>query len=91
VGSAGIRRRKRRVELPDPDALPPGDAGRLFGRFTWGAYTPAGNLERNGFFLRQLQRNGTRGAWSSVAQAKWVWITLAVAIAGVTLFTHFVG
>ncbi len=36
--------------------MPPGDVDRLFGRFTWGAYTPAGNLERNGFFWRQLQR-----------------------------------
>jgi hypothetical protein len=24
-----------------------------------GNYTPAGNLERSGFFLRQLSRNGT--------------------------------
>jgi hypothetical protein len=32
---------------------------RLFGRFTWGWFSPAGALERNGFFWRQLKRNGS--------------------------------
>ena len=56
VGAQGIRRRKKYRALPEAEDLPPGDAARLFGRFTWGAFTPAGNLERNGFFWRQLRR-----------------------------------
>jgi hypothetical protein len=90
MGAQGIRRRKPRRERLDSETLPPGDAGRLFGRFTWGPYSPAGNLERNGFFLRQLKRNGTRGAWAFVAQAKWVFLAVAVGIGGITLVTYLV-
>ncbi len=56
MGAQGIRRRKKRRRLPDVPDLPPGDVGRLFGRFTWSAYSPAGNLERHGFFWRQWSR-----------------------------------
>jgi hypothetical protein len=60
VGAQGIKRRKPKRELRDlTDDLAPGDEQRVFGRFQWGNYTPAGNLERSGFFLRQLSRNGT--------------------------------
>jgi hypothetical protein len=50
------------VERP---VLPPGDAERVFGGFTNDAYTPAGTLERSGFFWRQVTRR--RGHdWRSV-------------------------
>jgi hypothetical protein len=61
--------------------MPPGDVNRLFGRFTWGAYSPAGSLERNGFFLRQLRRNGTDGAWSFFGPVKWIVGALGTALA----------
>src|SRR5437879_199987 len=60
------------------------------GRFTWGPLSPAGNLERNGFFLRQFKRNGTRGAWAFVAQAKWVFVAIAAAVGGVMLVTWLI-
>jgi hypothetical protein len=56
VGASGIRRRKRRQGPEQHPVLPPGDAQRVFGQFTNDAYTPAGTLERNGFFWRQLTR-----------------------------------
>jgi hypothetical protein len=89
MGAQGIRRRKKRHDLPEVERMPRGDVERLFGRFTWGAYSPAGNLERNGFFLRQLRRNGTRGAWAFVAQAKWVFIAFVLAVGCIALAVHF--
>jgi hypothetical protein len=85
MGAQGIRRRKQRRDLPDVERMAPGDVDRLFGRFRWGAYTPAGNLERSGFFWRQLKRNGTRGAWAFIAQAKWVFVMFALAIGFIAL------
>ena len=67
-----------------------GDVGRLFGRFTWGAWSPAGNLERNGFFWRQLSRNGTKGAWAFVWQARWVFVLFFAAFVVVALTLHFI-
>ena len=49
---------------------------------------PAGNLERGGFFLRQFKRNGTRGAWAFVAQAKWVFGAIGVAVCALMLVTY---
>ena len=69
--------------------MPPGDVRRLFGIFTWGSYSPAGNLERSGFFLRQLKRNGTEGAWAFVAQAKWMFVLFLAAIATLAIVVHF--
>jgi hypothetical protein len=66
-----------------------GDVGRLFGRFSWGAYSPAGALERNGFFLRQLRRDGTKGAWEFVAQAKWVFVGFAAVVVAIMLAARF--
>lgn len=66
-----------------------GDVGRLFGRFSWGAYSPAGALERNGFFLRQLRRNGTKSAWEFVDQAKWVFVGFAAVVAAIALTVRF--
>ena len=91
MGAQGIRRRKWRHDLPGVEQMPPGDVDRLFGRFRWGAYSPAGNLERNGFFLRQLRRNGTQGAWAFVAQAKWVFIAFALALGFIALAVRFAG
>ena len=39
------------------------DTARLFGRFRWNQYTPAGTVERAGFFARQADRNGTGLGW----------------------------
>jgi hypothetical protein len=71
VGSAGIKRRKRRRsgDTPPTETISEGDVDRLFGRFTWGAYSPAGGLERNGFLWRQLRRRGRRDPWTYVAYA----------------------
>jgi hypothetical protein len=66
VGSSGIKRRKPKRELPDEPDLPdltPGDQRRLFGNFTWGGYSPAGALERNGFFWRQVARGRRMRGW----------------------------
>ena len=91
MGAQGIRRRKRRRRLPDThvEGMSAGDVDRLFGRFTWGAWSPAGNLERNGFFWRQLSRNGTKGAWEFVWQARWVFVLLVAAFTFVALTIHF--
>ncbi|HEX5616350.1 MAG TPA: hypothetical protein VFZ83_14445 [Acidimicrobiia bacterium] len=75
MGRAGIKRRKpRRADRPRTAELAPGDpdARRLFGQFTWGAYTPAGNLERHGFLWRQVQRNGVTGWRAAVTAVLWV-------------------
>ncbi len=44
-----------------------GDVQRLFGRFRWGEYSPAGAMERNGFLLRQLKRYDAHGPWTVFA------------------------
>jgi hypothetical protein len=73
VGAQGIRRRRRRHTPPDARAtLPPGDAARVFGGFTNGAYTPAGNLERGGLFWRQLKRRRGRDWRTVVSYVMWV-------------------
>jgi hypothetical protein len=58
MGSAGIKRRKRtrRANAKPTEPMSEGDVQRLFGRFVWNQYSPAGTLERNGFFWRQLNR-----------------------------------
>jgi len=57
-------KRKGRHRLPkvhgDLDAE---DTARLFGRFRWNEYTPAGTVERARFFARQGARNGTGAGW----------------------------
>ena len=66
MGSSGLKRegRRRLPKVPD-DAWSDGDVlgGPLFGQFRWGAYTPAGSLERSAWFYRQVRRNGTREGW----------------------------
>jgi hypothetical protein len=64
VGRAGIRRRKPEHHLPKvTDDIPEGDLMRAFGNFRWSAYTPAGSLERSGFFLRRLSRRRRHPQW----------------------------
>jgi hypothetical protein len=83
VGARGIKRRKPKRELRDfTDDLTPGDEQRLFGRFRWGAYTPAGNLERFGFLTRQLARGGNDHAGRD--SFRLLWLSLPI-IAGVLL------
>jgi hypothetical protein len=71
MGSPGIKRRKhRRSGTTAPaESISDGDVNRLFGRFTWSPYSPAGGLERNGFLWRQLRRRGRRDGWTYVAYA----------------------
>jgi hypothetical protein len=60
MGAQGIKRRKPKRELRDlTDQLTPGDEQRVFGRFQWGTYSPAGTLERGMFFIRQRARGGS--------------------------------
>lgn len=88
MGAQGIRRRKRRRDLPNVENIPPGDVRRLFGRFTWGAYSPAGALERNGFFWRQLRRRRTRDKWKILGYAWWYLCTVPFALVLVLGFVH---
>ena len=86
MGRAGIKRRKpKRAERPRTDELAVGDpdARRLFGQFTWGAYTPAGNLERHGFLWRQVRRNGVTG-WRAAITAV-LWLGAVVLLAGTVI------
>jgi hypothetical protein len=66
MGSSGIKKRKRRRRADAASSAPisDGDVQRLFGRFTWNQYSPAGTLERNGFFWRQLGRYSSHGRWN---------------------------
>jgi hypothetical protein len=63
VGRAGIKKRKkyRRADAEPSVPISEGDVDRLFGRFTWNAYSPAGAMERGGFFLRQANRSSRNG------------------------------
>ena len=57
-------KRKGRHHLPKVQGdLGPDDTARLFGRFRWNQYTPAGTVERAGFFARQAAHNGSREGW----------------------------
>jgi hypothetical protein len=85
MGRQGIKRRKPRRELPDTDNVSEGDVDRLFGRFRWNEYSPAGNLERSGFFWRQFTRNGARGAGAFIADAKWAFAFVLAVCAVVAL------
>lgn len=49
------RKGRRHLDKVDLD-VSDGDIGRSFGWFRWSAFSPAGALERQGFFLRQLAR-----------------------------------
>jgi hypothetical protein len=83
MGARGIRRRKHHRALPTVDPLPPGDDERVFGRFRWGAYSPAGSLERSGFFWRQLgRRRADTETWrfSGYALHLVVGVSLAIAV-----------
>ena len=93
MGRAGMKRRGRR-HLPKVHGLPayPGDQARVVGQFRWGAYTPAGNLERLRFFIRQVDRNGTADGWKwgfgilRVLAPMILWIALlAAGIYGLTV------
>jgi hypothetical protein len=53
----------------------------VFGQFTNGAYTPAGNLERNGFFWRQLSRRRHRDGWGLLSYAIWVFAAFGIVLA----------
>ena len=64
MGRAGIRRRKPAHHLPKVAGdLEDAEAARAFGNFRWGAYTPAGSLERTGFMVRQLARRRAGEPW----------------------------
>jgi hypothetical protein len=89
VGSAGIKRRKkRRVKNTPPESrISEGDVNRLFGRFTWDPYTPAGSLERNGFLWRQLGRR-KRDGWTIVAYAIFAIFAIPLLVALVAMVVN---
>lgn len=82
MGRSGIRSRKLRRHLPKVEQqISPDDVNRLFGRFRWGTYSPAGTLERNGFFWRQVSRirrdaNQPKRTRRAAATARWYVIAL---------------
>jgi hypothetical protein len=65
-----MKRRGRRHLPKVRGDLDPADTARLFGDFRWNQWSPAGRLERFGFFTRQLGRNGDREGWA------WGWAAL---------------
>ena len=65
--------------------MSPGDVNRFFGRFTWGTYSPAGTLERNGFFWRQLRRRRRRDRVTIFGYGLWVLVALPLLV-GVAAF-----
>jgi hypothetical protein len=97
MGAQGIKRRKhhraaRDGNTPPEPKISDGDVGRLFGRFTWGAYTPAGWLERNGFFLRQLSRNGSDHALRKSLRLLYLSLPAIAAVLGaVVLVIYLLG
>ena len=81
------------MNSPPSESISEGDVDRLFGRFTWGTYSPAGGLERNGFLWRQLRRRRKRDAWTHVAYVVFVMfafpIFLGLILLVVNLATRF--
>ncbi len=59
----------------------PDDTARLFGRFRWSPYTPAGTVERAGFFARQAARNGSGEGWRWGFGAMVVVVPIVLAVA----------
>jgi hypothetical protein len=75
-------KRKRRQHLPKVHGdIGPDDTARLFQRFRWSQYTPAGTVERAGFFARQAARNGTSDGWSWGARAVILVVPLVIGVA----------
>jgi hypothetical protein len=65
VGRAGIRRRKPAHHLPKiEEHYSSAEEARAFGNFRWGAYTPAGSVERAGFITRQVSRRRRHPEWN---------------------------
>jgi len=84
MGRAGIRRRKPAHHLPKVhDHLSPDEEARAFGQFRWSGFTPAGAMERSGFFLRQAVRRSENPEWQEYNR-----VTVAI---GWTLLTIFYG
>jgi hypothetical protein len=64
-----------------------GDVQRLFGRFRWHEYSPAGTLERHGFFLRQMNRYGG-GPWRFAVSLMRLFVVVALIVIAVTLIVQ---
>jgi hypothetical protein len=64
MGSSGIRRRKQSHHLPKVhDGLPQDEEAHALGEFRWSGFSPAGALERSGFFIRQAARRSEHPEW----------------------------
>jgi hypothetical protein len=59
----GHRTVQRKLDVRRVDHLSPGDEARAFGQFRWSAFTPAGAVERSGFFVRQAVRRSEHPEW----------------------------
>jgi hypothetical protein len=81
-------KRKRRHHLPKVHGdVGPEDTARLFQRFRWSQFTPAGTVERAGFFARQAARNGTSDGWAWGFRAL---VVVAPLLLGVALLVYLV-
>jgi hypothetical protein len=88
VGSAGIRRRRPAHHLPKVhNGLSPAEEARALGQFRWSQFTPAGSLERSGFFLRQAARRAERPEWQKYNHATVTigWSLLVMLYGGIAL------
>jgi len=75
-------KRKGRHHLPKVEGdIGADDTARLFQRFRWSQFTPAGTVERAGFFARQAARNGTSRGWAWGFRALLLLIPLLIGVA----------
>jgi hypothetical protein len=94
MGAQGIRRRKHHRPAHDGNTPPEtnitdGDVRRLFGRFTWSGFSPAGALERNGFLWRQISRNGTDHAFRKAVRFTYLALPTIAAVLGAVVLVLY--
>jgi hypothetical protein len=70
------------------NGLSPDEEARAFGQFRWGQYTPAGAIERSGFWLRQAVRRAEHPEWQKYNRITVTigWSLLALLYGGIAAF-----